>query len=86
MSLDDIGATLRQVRKEKKYSQQYLSEQLGISRASISAIENNTITEIGVRKIIKLCTFLGLELIVQVKRTRPTLQQLQAERDQQRRK
>lgn len=37
----DIGSKIRKRRTEKGYSQEYLSEQLNISQATLSNIENN---------------------------------------------
>ena len=51
-----------------------------MSRATISAIENGTVGEIGVRKLMALATALGLELLLDIRRDRPTLQQLREER------
>lgn len=76
MHFDEIGQTILQARKNQKLSQQQLASQLGMSRATISAIERGTIPEIGIRKIMSICAVLGLELIVQKKVSRPTLQQL----------
>ena len=76
MDLHEIGQLICTTRKHKKLSQEKLGKQLGMSRATISAIENGTISEIGVRKILALCTALGLELSAQEKKRRPTLQQL----------
>ena len=76
MYLDEIGTLIRETRKSKNITQASLAKQLGMSRASISGIENGTITEIGIRKIIALCDALGLELQVQKKAKYPTLQQL----------
>jgi hypothetical protein len=50
-----------------------------MSRATISGIENGTVGEIGIRKILSLCAALGLVLLAQEKTTRPTLQQLMKE-------
>jgi len=80
MSLRDIGLTLRLARKSQKRSQGDLAAALGMSRATISAIENGTVGEIGIRKVIALCEALGLTLRVGVADARPTLQQLRAER------
>ncbi|WP_340123717.1 helix-turn-helix transcriptional regulator [Methylobacter svalbardensis] len=74
--MDEIGQVIRKARKNKKISQENLSAQLKMSRATISGIENGTIPEIGVRKILSICAALGLELFVQEKTKRPTLQQL----------
>lgn len=51
-----------------------------MSRATISAIENGTVGEIGVRKLMALAAALGLELLLDTRRDRPTLQQLREER------
>lgn len=51
-----------------------------MSRATISAIENGTVGEIGVRKLMALGTALGLELLLDARRERPTLHQLREER------
>ena len=80
MILPDIGETLRAARKARGLSQGELAQSLGMSRATISAIENGTIGEIGVRKVIALSTALGLELSVGIRRERPTLNELREER------
>lgn len=79
MNLDDIGQLICKARKSKHLSQVRLGAQLGMSRATISGIENGTISEIGIRKILSLCAALGLELVAQEKTKRPTLQQLMQE-------
>ena len=50
-----------------------------MSRAAISAIENGTIQEIEVRKLVALCAAIGLDIYVGPQRKRPTLQELRAE-------
>lgn len=80
MNLDEIGQVIQKTRKNKKIVQEVLGKQLRMSRASISGIENGSIPEIGIRKIISLLDALGLELVVQQKAKRPTLQQLIRER------
>lgn len=79
MELDEIGQVISKARKSKKLSQQSLAQQLGMSRATISGIENGTVPEIGVRKILAICAALGLELLAQERTKRPTLQQLMKE-------
>ena len=44
-----------------------------MSRATISAIESGTVSEIGVRKLIALCAALGLSIHVSAPEKRPTL-------------
>lgn len=79
MELDEIGQVISRARKSKKLSQQSLAQQLGMSRATISGIENGTVPEIGVRKVLAICAALGLELLAQERTKRPTLQQLMKE-------
>lgn len=79
MDLYEIGQLIRKARKGRKLSQSSLGQQLGMSRATISGIENGTVSEIGIRKILSLCVALGLELLAQEKTKRPTLQQLMKE-------
>ncbi|MFM8340686.1 MAG: helix-turn-helix domain-containing protein [Methylomonas sp.] len=81
MRLDEIGRVIRKARKAHQLTQAQLSASLGMSRATLSAIENGTVPEIGIRKILSLCDALSLELISQPKSKRPTLQQLIREND-----
>lgn len=78
-TLEDIGAAIAQARKASKRSQAALAGALGMSRATISGIENGTIAEVGVRKLIALCGALGLELRALPRRSRPTLNELREE-------
>jgi transcriptional regulator with XRE-family HTH domain len=80
MTLAEIGQKLREARKAQHLSQGELAGSLGMSRATISAIENGTVGEIGVRKLMALATMLDLELLIDTRRGRPTLQQLREER------
>ncbi|MBP9712776.1 MAG: helix-turn-helix domain-containing protein [Sterolibacterium sp.] len=82
MDMFEIGQLLRTSRKAQHgASQASVGAPLGMSRATISGIENGTIPEIGIRKVMALCDALGFELVIRQKHARPTLQQLQAERD-----
>ena len=66
MDIDSIGQALRLARKQRRLTQAAVSELVGMSRATLSGIENGTVTEIGIRKVMALCSVLGLELTVQV--------------------
>ena len=81
MHFDEIGKLICAARKSKKITQQDLAAQLGMSRATISGIEKGSIPEIGIRKMMALCTALGLEMLVQTRSPRPTLQQLLREQE-----
>lgn len=80
MDMPEIGALIRQTRKAGKHSQADLARSLGMSRATISAIENGTIGEIGIRKVMALCGALGLELHAAARARRPTLREVMEER------
>ena len=78
-ALKSIGSAIAIARHDSAQSQEMLARSLGMSRATISGIENGTIQEIGVRKLLALCGALWLELTVRRKGSRPTLQDLRAE-------
>lgn len=50
MHFDEIGKYIYKTRKNKKITQAQLGLKLGMSRATISGIENGTVSEIGIRK------------------------------------
>lgn len=74
-----IGEHIRQGRKKNKLSQAELARILGMSRTTIGQIENGTVQEIGVRKLIRILEFLGLELRVRPLGAPPTLEELREE-------
>jgi transcriptional regulator with XRE-family HTH domain len=83
MNMQSLGEAIRAARKQRHLTQTDLSQQLGMSRATLSAIENGTVTEVGIRKVIALCSALGLELVVQhMAPRRPTLHTLLDEAEQ----
>ena len=78
--LFEIGKHIRQERKKRRMSQARLAEILGMSRATISQIENGTVQEIGIRKLIRILEVFDLELKVRPSGGPPTLEELQQER------
>lgn len=77
MEMQNLGANIRAARKQRKLTQTDLSEMVGMSRATLSGIENGTVSEVGIRKVMALCSVLGLELTVQAfAPSRPTLHTL----------
>lgn len=77
--LFEIGEKIRLERKRRKIPQGEMARALGMSRATISQIENGTVREIGARKLIRLLEYLGLELKVRQAGTPPTLEELRDE-------
>ena len=77
--LFEIGEDIRRERKARKMTQAHLAEQLGMSRATISQIENGTVQDVGVRKLIRILEVLGLELRVRPAGLPPTLDELREE-------
>jgi transcriptional regulator with XRE-family HTH domain len=77
--LFEIGNQIRQARKKRHITQAELAKALGMSRTTIGQIENGTVQEIGVRKLIRVLEFLELELRVRPAGRPPTLEELQEE-------
>ena len=79
VNLQQIGIVLRDARSASGKTQQEVAKSLGMSRATISAIENGSVSEIGVRKLMALCAALGLSIYVSTPEKRPTLFELREE-------
>lgn len=77
----EIGQQIRAARRLRRISQQELAKSLGMSRTTISQIEAGTVQEVGVRKLMRLLDFLGLELRVRAAGLPPTLEELQEEQE-----
>jgi len=77
--LFEIGQQIRQERKKRKLSQAKLASLLGMSRTTIGQIENGTVSEIGIRKLIRILDTLDLELRVRPAGAPPTLDELREE-------
>ena len=76
MDFKEFGAHIAQLRKSKKVSQQQLSNDLGISRATISSLENGTNSDVGIKKILQILDYLGYELTSKEKSPFPTFEEL----------
>ncbi len=77
--LFEIGSHIRQERKKRKLTQAKLAGLLGMSRSTISQLENGTVQEVGVRKLIRILEILDLELRVRTAGLPPTLDELREE-------
>ena len=79
MDIQEIGQKLHEARKSLRRTQAEVAAPLGMSRATVSGIENGTVSEIGVRKLMALCASLGLALSVAPRDQRPTFFELREE-------
>lgn len=74
-----IGRLIREARKRQNVTQSEAAKAAGIGRSTLSQIENGAIQEIGIRKVIRILDFLGLELTTRPKGAPPTLEELRKE-------
>ncbi|MEW6665542.1 MAG: helix-turn-helix transcriptional regulator [Thermodesulfobacteriota bacterium] len=77
--LFEIGRQVQVARKSRKITQAELGKALGMSRTTIGQIEKGTVQDIGVRKLVRLLEYLGLELRVRPAGRPPTLEDLREE-------
>jgi transcriptional regulator with XRE-family HTH domain len=79
MMLFEIGTEIRKERTRRKITQAMMSQELGMGRSTISQIESGVVQDIGVRKLIRILDYLGLELRVRPAGAPPTLDELRGE-------
>ena len=80
MDFQTLGHEISAFRQQQGVSQQKMADPLGISRATINALENGRSGDIGIRKVMKILDYLGKELAVRDKSPFPTLEELRDER------
>jgi len=80
MEFDELGLEVAKIRREQKISQQQLANDLGISRATISSFENGRGIDIGIKKVLAIVDYIGLEITLRDKSPFPTLEELMNER------
>lgn len=76
--MTQLGILIKNLRKQAGLSQRDLAQRHGMSRATISGIENDTIPEVGFRKVAAILEGLGYELTATPKRRRKTLDELKS--------
>lgn len=80
MTLKDLGHEIKLLRKEKNWSQDDMEEYSGITKRTISKIENGFIDEVGIKKVETILDLLGYEFGLRLKGRPKTLEELQNER------
>jgi len=80
MEIKQLGVKIRNLRKEIGYSQSDLEDFSGITKRTISKIENGFIDEVGIKKVDRILDLLGYELNLRVKDRPKTLEELQDEK------
>lgn len=79
MDFRTLGHEISLYRQQQGISQQKMADHLGISRATINALENGRSGDIGIRKAMKILDYLGKELTIRDKSPFPTLEELRNE-------
>jgi len=77
LDLQILGQELKKLRHEKKWSQDTLEKYSGITKRTISKVENGFIEEVGIKKVAILLDLLGMELSIRPKGRPKTLEELQ---------
>jgi transcriptional regulator with XRE-family HTH domain len=80
MTLKELGFELKLLRKSKQWSQNDLESYSGITKRTISKIENGFIDEVGIKKVESILDLLGYEFSLREKGRPKTLEELQNER------
>ena len=80
MGLEKLGKEIKKLRKEKNWTQDDLEKRAGITKRTISKIENGFIDEVGIKKVEIILDLLGVEFALRPKGRPRTLEELQYER------
>ena len=71
MDFYELGKELALLRKSKNISQQTISKDLNISRATISNFESGASSDMGLKKVLQIVDYLGYEINLKEKSTFP---------------
>lgn len=80
MDMEDVGKMVRTRRRALKLSQEMVATPNRMSRVTLSKFENGKLPELGLRKVMAICSMLGLEIVVKEASARPTLRDLVEQR------
>jgi len=67
MILSNLGKHIKTLRKEKNLSQEKLAKEVGISRVTLSKLENGYFANVSIATLDNVLSILGYELELQVK-------------------
>ena len=76
MDFYELGKELATLRKSKKISQQAISKDLNISRATVSNFESGTSSDIGLKKVLQIIDYLGYEINLKEKSPFPVFEEV----------
>ncbi len=80
-NIERIGFGLREQRKRRKLTQAEVAKAAGLSRATLSQLENGILSELGIKKVLRVAEILGLELMLRPAGAAPTLEELQEQQE-----
>ena len=66
MNLLELGDTVKKLRKERGLTQELLAKKAGISRATLSKLENGNIAQVSIVTLNDILNHLGYELDMRV--------------------
>ncbi len=76
MDFYELGKELALLRKNKNISQQTISKDLNISRATISNFESGASSDIGLKKALQIVDYLGYEINIKEKSSFPVFEDI----------
>lgn len=76
MNFQELGAFVKQLRKEQGIRQQQMADDLGLSRATLSGFETGQAGDIGLRKVMMILAYLDYELEPKLQGALPTFESL----------
>lgn len=74
MDFHELAKELALLRKNKNISQQTISKDLNISRATISNFESGASSDIGLKKVLQIIDYLGYEINLKEKSIFPVFE------------
>jgi transcriptional regulator with XRE-family HTH domain len=64
MTLSEIGIEIRQARKQRGLTLQAVASDLGMGIATLSRLERGDLDDIGMRRLLRVIEYLGLQLVL----------------------